>query len=279
MNRFDLIGKTALITGGAGFLATACHGAALIEAGAKIILTDWHEEKVKEKAQELGDKYGKEVLCYKMDVCNKEEINKVVNDIYSKGLQIDILVNNAARNPKMSKTNQSITPESRFEVMTEQYFHDGMDASTLGVFLVTQAVSNMMLNHPGQNKGVILNIGSDLSVIVSDNRLYEKEGLSQEHQAVKSITYSMSKFALLGFTRYLGVYFSNRGIRVNMLSPSAVWNEDIPEDFVNKLTDKIPINRMSTVDDYKAAIVFLCSPYNSYMIGQNLLIDGGKTIW
>lgn len=279
LSKFDLTGKTALITGGAGFLASACHGSALIEAGAKVILTDWHEDRVKEKAQELGAKYFVDVLSYKMDVCDKKEVNSVVNDIYNKGMQIDILVNNAARNPKMSKTNQSITPESRFEAMTEEYFHDGMDASTLGVFLVTQAVTNKMLTHDGEDKGVVLNIGSDLSVIVNDNRLYEKEGLTPEQQAVKSITYSMSKHALLGFTKYLGVYFANRGIRVNMLSPSGVWNEDIPEDFVKKLSDKIPMGRMSTIEDYKAAVVFLCSSGSSYMVGQNVLIDGGKSLW
>ena len=79
-------------------------------------------------------------------------------------------------------------------------------------------------------------------------------------------------------TKYLGVYFAQKGIRVNSLSPTAVYN-DHPEDFVKKLTNLIPMGRMSDIDEYKGAIVFLCSDASSYMTGENVVIDGGKSVW
>jgi NAD(P)-dependent dehydrogenase (short-subunit alcohol dehydrogenase family) len=126
--------------------------------------------------------------------------------------------------------------------------------------------------------GVILNISSDLGVIAPDQRLYLKEGIEDDQQNVKPITYSAAKWAVVGMTKYLSVYFAKRGIRVNCLSPTGVFNNH-PEDFVKKLSNIIPMGRMADIDEYKGAIVFLCSDASSYMTGENLVIDGGKTVW
>ena len=79
-------------------------------------------------------------------------------------------------------------------------------------------------------------------------------------------------------TKYLATYYASRNIRVNALSPSGVYN-DHPEDFTKKLSSIIPMGRMSHIDEYKGAIMFLCSEASSYMTGENLVIDGGKTVW
>ena len=79
-------------------------------------------------------------------------------------------------------------------------------------------------------------------------------------------------------TKYLAVYFAKKNIRVNCLSPTGVYN-DHPEDFVDKLSSIIPMGRMAHIDEYKGAIVFLCSDASSYMTGENMVIDGGKTVW
>ena len=65
---------------------------------------------------------------------------------------------------------------------------------------------------------------------------------------------------------------------MNSLSPTAVYNNH-PEEFVSKLTNLIPMGRMSHIDEYKGAIAFLCSQASSYMTGENLIIDGGKSVW
>ena len=128
-----------------------------------------------------------------------------------------------------------------------------------------------------KNKGTILNIASDLSIIAPDQKIYRQEGVSEDQQPVKPITYSVIKHGLIGLTKYLATYWAKNNIRVNAISPGGIFNNQ-SEDFVKKLTDLIPIGRMAKVDEYKAAIVFLCSEASSYMTGQNIVLDGGRTI-
>tara|TARA_Y100000310_G_scaffold77422_1_gene74048 strand:- start:4674 stop:5492 length:819 start_codon:yes stop_codon:yes gene_type:complete len=269
-NVFDLSGKVVLITGAGGLLGPK-HAEAVVEHGATVIITDHHEDKARQKATLLNEKYGKKcATAYYMDVSDPESINSVVAQLD----RIDVLINNAAKDPKVKK-EAGLTPDSRFETMTPDYWQAGLDAALNGTFYCSQAVANKMLETGG---GVILNIASDLGVIAPDQRLYRKEGLAEEQQNVKPITYSAAKWAIIGMTKYLAVYFATRGIRVNCLSPTAVYN-DHPEEFVEKLTNIIPMNRMSHIDEYKGAIVFLCSNASSYMTGENLIIDGGKSVW
>ena len=269
-NIFDLTGKTALITGAGGLLGPK-HAEAIIEFGGKVILTDWHEDRAQQRSLELNEKYGPESTTWHyMDVTNKESIENVVNQ-YDK---IDILINNAAKDPKVKK-DAGLTPASRFETMSTEYWFEGINAAVNGTFFCSQVISNKMLESGG---GVILNISSDLGVIAPDQRIYRKEGVSEENQNVKPITYSAAKWAIVGMTKYLGVYFAKKNIRVNCLSPTGVFNNH-PEDFVKKLSNIIPMGRMAHIDEYKGAIVFLCSDASSYMTGENMVIDGGKTVW
>lgn len=277
-DKFDLTGKTALITGCAGLLGVK-HAEAILECNGRVILTDHHEDKLEIKANKLKEKYNpNDIIMYRMDILNKEEINYVVNNVYKNGQQIEILINNAAKNPKASKNNASITPEGRFEVMTEEYFDNNINAMIKGTFLVTQAVANKMLTHENKNYNVVLNIASDLAVIAPDQRIYKDENLSEEQQNVKPATYSMGKACMISLVQYLSVYFANK-IRVNALSPTGVWNPDIPEEFEKKLTNLIPMGRMSRDDEYKATVAYMCSPASSYLTGQNIIVDGGKTVW
>ena len=144
-----------------------------------------------------------------------------------------------------------------------------------GTFFCSQAVANKMLESGG---GVILNVASDLGVIAPDQRLYRRDNVADDMQNVKPITYSAAKWAIIGMTKYLAVYFAEKNIRVNSISPTAVYNNH-PEEFVEKLTNIIPMNRMSHIDEYKGAIVFMCSDASTYMTGENVVIDGGKSVW
>lgn len=279
-NFFNLTGKTALITGAGGLLGPK-HAEAILECGGNVVLTDWHEDRVQKRAQELRQKYSSSnlrIIPKHMDVTSKSSVARVVEDIYSSGTKINVLINNAAKDPKVTGDDRGLTPDARFEVMTEEYWHAGMGAAVNGTFLVTQAVTNRMQTHPGENKGVVVNIASDLSVIAPDQRLYRKEGLAEDVQNVKPITYSAAKWAIIGMTKYLAVYFARAGIRVNALSPTGVFNSQ-PDEFVKKLTNIIPMGRMADINEYKGAIAFLCSDASSYMTGHNLIIDGGKSIW
>ena len=270
-NLFDLTGKTALITGGGGLLGPK-HAEAIVEYGGNVILADWHKDKAKENARLINEKNGKTVAkgVY-MDVTDKELIQSVV-DKYDK---IDILINNAAKDPKV-ENSEGMTPSSRFETMTSEYWNEGIGASLHGTFFCSQVVANKMLETGG---GVIIYIASCLGNIAPDQRIYRKEDTPENMQNVKPITYTASKWAIVGMTKYLATYFGERDIRVNCLSPTGVWNEKIPEFMVKRISNLNPMNRMANIDEYKGAIVFLCSDASSYMTGANLVVDGGKTIW
>ena len=270
-NLFDLTGKVALITGAGGLLGPK-HAEAILEFGGSVILTDHHLDKLEIVKNRLGESYdpSKIEFCY-MDVTKKESIEKVFQQFD----KIDILINNAAKDPKVKKGDGSLSTSSRFETMTEQFWKEGIDAAINGTFLCSQVAANKMLDNGG---GVILNISSDLGVIAPDQRIYRKEGIPDNQQNVKPITYSASKWAIIGMTKYLSVYFAKNNIRVNCLSPTGVYN-DHPDDFVQKLSNIIPMGRMADINEYKGAIVFMCSDASSYMTGENIVIDGGKTVW
>ena len=111
-----------------------------------------------------------------------------------------------------------------------------------------------------------------------DQRIYRLPNLPDNMQPVKPVTYSVTKSALIGLTRYLATYWAARGVRVNAICPGGVGNGQ-PEEFVARLTNLIPMGRMARVDEYQGAILFLCSDASSYMTGAVLSVDGGRTAW
>jgi NAD(P)-dependent dehydrogenase (short-subunit alcohol dehydrogenase family) len=125
--------------------------------------------------------------------------------------------------------------------------------------------------------GTILNIASDLSVISPDQRLYRQDGLAEDQQPVKPVTYSVVKHGLIGLTKYLATYWADQGVRCNAISPGGIYSGQ-PEEFVGRLRNLIPMGRMADKDEYKSAIVFLCSNASAYMTGQNLIMDGGRSV-
>jgi NAD(P)-dependent dehydrogenase (short-subunit alcohol dehydrogenase family) len=144
-----------------------------------------------------------------------------------------------------------------------------------GAFLCSQVFGTEMAR---RERGVILNVASDLALIGPDQRIYQRNGVSEDRQPVKPVTYSVVKSALLGLTRYLATYWADRGVRVNAISPGGVYNGQDSE-FVAKLSNLIPLGRMASVNEYRGCILFLCSDASSYMTGANLVVDGGRTAW
>ena len=129
-----------------------------------------------------------------------------------------------------------------------------------------------------QGGGVILNIASDLAVIAPDQRIYKKKGLPDKQQPTKPVSYSVVKTGLIGLTKYLATYWADKGVRVNSISPGGIYADQDPE-FIQRLTNLIPLGRMAHEDEYKAAVIFLVSDASSYMTGANLVIDGGRSCW
>ena len=273
--KFDLTGKTALITGAAGLLGME-HAAALLESGATVVLTDIGEASLNAARSTLANNFDSaKILTYVMDVSQLEGIRTVAEQLWSANLRIDILVNNAAIDPKV-KGDQGVLETSRLENFPLEQWNLQVAVGLTGAFLCSQVFGAAMAKD-GQG-GVILNIASDLSVFSPDQRLYRKEGLADDMQPVKPVTYSVIKAGLIGLTRYLATYWADKGVRSNALSPGGVFNGQ-GEEFVQRLSSLIPLGRMAQRDEYRAAVQFLCSEASAYMNGQNVVMDGGRSVW
>lgn len=271
---FDLSGKTAIVTGAAGLLGLE-HSLALLEANATVVLTDISEQSLQEARERVLATFPQaSVFQFEMDVANSKSVQDVCDRLKRQGMTPEILINNAAVNPGLSQIydDESAT---RLEKYPEEAWHKEINVGLLGAFLCCKYFGQAMAE--GEAGGVIVNIASDLSVIAPDQRLYRRPSTKHMDQPVKPVTYSVVKAGLIGLTRYLATYWVDVGIRCNALSPGGVYT-DQDADFVKKLSDLIPLGRMARMNEYRAAIQFLCSDASSYMTGQNLIIDGGRTV-
>lgn len=274
-NRFNLSEKTALITGAAGLLGVE-HATALLECDACVVLTDISERQLEEARIKLMDEFpAAKVLAHVMDVSSLASIHAVQRNLSKENIGVDILINNAAIDPKVMG-NAGVVETSRLEHLSREQWDLQIAVGLTGAFQCSQVFGGLMAQH-GKG-GVILNIASDLSVFAPDQRLYRRDGLSDHMQPVKPVTYSVIKAGLIGLTRYLATYWAEQGVRSNALSPGGVFNGQ-GEEFVQRLLSLIPIGRMAKRDEYRAAVQFLCSDASSYMNGQNVVMDGGRSVW
>ncbi len=269
---FDLTGRVVVITGGAGLMGEK-HADAIAEIGGIPILFDIDEKITKEKAKEIGNKYDVSCIPFIGDVSNENDIRKIKDLLIEKFGQIDVLINNAALNPKIVK--DSGIEFTRLENYNLEVWNKELSVGLTGAFLCSKVFGPVMA---GQGKGVIINIASDLGIIAPDQRIYRKEGVDVEKQPVKPVSYSVIKHGIIGLTKYLATYWAEEGIRSNALCPGGIY-VDQDELFVEKLTDLIPLGRMAKRDDYKSAIQFLCSDASNYMNGGILVMDGGRSTW
>jgi NAD(P)-dependent dehydrogenase (short-subunit alcohol dehydrogenase family) len=275
LTRYDLKGRTALVTGAGGLLGRQ-HVAALVDAGARVVVTDIGTAQAEAAITAIkADAPSADLIPAALDVTSLESVRAVAEDLASRGISVDILVNNAAIDPKVT-SSPGVMHSSRFEAFPVPQWQTEIAVGLTGAMLCSQVFGGAMAQ---RGCGVILNIASDLGVIAPDQRLYRQPNVTrEEEQPVKPVTYSVIKHGLIGLTKYLATYWADRGVRVNAISPGGVFNNQDPA-FVEKLTRLIPMGRMAHVDEYRAAIQFLCSDASSYMTGQNMVMDGGRSVW
>jgi NAD(P)-dependent dehydrogenase (short-subunit alcohol dehydrogenase family) len=269
---FDLTGRTAVITGGAGLLGVK-HAEAVALAGAIPVLVDIAGDAAAERARQIGARHGVAALGLACDITRPSDVQSLLRRVLDETGRVDILINNAANNPKAEAPLGETW--SRLESFSLEQWQADVAVGLTGAFLCSQTFGTEMAR---RGNGVILNIASDLAIIAPDQRIYRRPGVSDDQQPVKPVSYSVVKTGLIGLTRYLATYWADKGVRVNAISLGGVYN-DQPVEFVQKLTELVPMRRMADVDEYQGAIVFLCSDASSYMTGSNLVIDGGRTVW
>ena len=269
---FDLTGRVAIITGGAGMLGLK-YAEAIAEMGGIPVLVDLKKESCQEAEQYIQSLFNGDVLGIQADVTEKSQIGQMVEQVMERFGRIDILVNNAAMDAKFDAdhANQHLT---EFENYPLAFWQRSLEVNLTGMFICAQKVTGPML---AQGKGVIVNISSHYGLIGPDQRLYKTVD-SEGPMQYKPADYSVSKSGVNGLTRYLATYFAGKNIRVNSLVPGGVFSNHDPE-FVRHYSYRTPLGRMATPNELCGPLVFLVSDASSYMTGANLVVDGGWTAW
>jgi NAD(P)-dependent dehydrogenase (short-subunit alcohol dehydrogenase family) len=271
---FDLSGRIAVITGGAGLLG-ARHAEAIAEMGGVPVLVDIDGVRAEAVAAEVESKYRCRAIGLSSDITDPGAVSDLLRQVLDRTGRVDILINNAANNPRMDASNSDAILQTRLENFPLELWNRDIAVGLTGAFLCSRVLGNEMAR---RGQGVIVNVASDLALIAPDQRIYRRQELSDEEQPVKPVSYSVVKHGLIGLTRYLATYWADRGVRVNAISPGGVYTGQ-DDELVQRLSNLIPLGRMASMDEYKAAIVFLVSDASSYMTGANLVIDGGRTAW
>ena len=251
-HRMKLSNKKILITGAAGLLG-AEFAKFLIKFNAQCICIDKDLDLLKKKFNKI--KYQK-ILYFKCDITKPKELEQLNNTLKKRKIIINTIINNAAINPTPGKKDKDWNEE--FEV--------GLTGSKN---VINEFSKKMIKNKDGN----IINLGSDLSVIAPNQEIYKKAKL----KFVKPLSYSVIKHGILGMTKYYASLFGEHNIRCNCISPGGV-NNNLDKNLVREITKLIPLKRMATKNEYNYAILFLCSDGLKYMTGQNLVIDGGRSI-
>lgn len=272
-NLFRLNDKIIVITGAVGLLGQK-HAEVVAAYGGIPVLLDLSEKLVNDFANKLNEKYSVGAVGYSVDITDELQVQKNSDLIFEKFGKIDGLVNNAANNPKIE--NKDDKNFSRFENFPLEVWNQDIAVGLTGSYLCAKHYgSKIALNPAG---GSIVNISSDLGIIAPDQRLYAKEGLAEELQPVKPVTYSIVKTGLIGLTKYLSTYWIDKNVRCNALCPGGVENGQ-PDDFLDAVSSRIPMKRLAQADEYQGALLWMLSDASSYLNGQNIVVDGGRTAW
>lgn len=257
----SLKGKTAVITGGAGYLGTAI-SETFAELGANLVIASRDYEKCTTKCEDLVRMTDGAIkaIPLELDLLKKDSPPRFFDQVHEHFAAIDILVNNAWAGIKNS-----------WESITEKDWEYDVDISLNSVFRMTKAAFPDLK----ATRGVILNVGSLYSHLGPDYRMYDGKEFANPP------SYGAAKAGVIQFTKYLASFLSPYGIRVNAISPGAFPHPPTQKHkaFMERLSAKNPMNRIGQPDDLKGAVALLCSDAGSYITGQDLHVDGGWGVW
>jgi len=258
--------KFALITGAAGLLGRE-HAKALLEENFNLILTDINFFLLKKLKKNLKKEFQSEIIIKKMDVSKETSIKNVSRFIKQNQIFLEVLINNAAIDAKVTRASSKST--NNFENLDFENFTKEFNVGLLGAVIATKYFGTIISKN--KNGGSIINIGSDLSVVAPNQSFYQ-------NGYKKPVTYSIIKHGLLGLTKYISTYWPEKKVRCNMISPGPVLQNQ-PKALIKNLKKNIPLSRLAQKSEYKSAVKFLTSKDSSYITGQNIIIDGGRSVW
>lgn len=267
---FDLHGKTAVVTGGAGILGRGfCR--ILAEHGANVALVDLKQADADAAATEIGQGVlAERIFPAACNVAEPDSVTAMVAAVVAQFGNIHILHNNAA-----TKTGDLAAFFEPFETYDLKTWNEIFSVNVAGMFLVAQAIGRQMIAQ-GQG-GTIINTASIYGVVAPDQRIYE--GARYLGRAINTpASYSASKAAVIGLARHLATYWAHHNIRVNVLTPGGIESGQ-NEEFSRNYSARVPLGRMGNANELHGALLYLASDASSYVTGQNIIVDGGLACW
>jgi NAD(P)-dependent dehydrogenase (short-subunit alcohol dehydrogenase family) len=251
MDIFNISGRKALVTGAARGIGKVL-ALTLAEAGCDVSLVGLHIEGVEEVAAEINE-MGVKALAYQADVSKKDEVDTAFSETLKEFGRLDICVNNAG-----------ISFQMPIEDMPEEEWDNIIDTNMKGVFLCSQAAARIMIP---QRSGCIINLAS-----ISGHAVNVPQ---------KQAVYNSSKAGVAMLTKSMALEWAPYGIRVNALSPGYMKTEMTLSTMSHLFPEWeaiTPLGRLGEPEELRGALLFLASDASSYMIGHDLIIDGGYTI-
>ncbi|HEX2830032.1 MAG TPA: SDR family oxidoreductase [Burkholderiales bacterium] len=264
-DEFDLTGEVAVLTGGGGILGSR-FADALARRGASVAVLDREAAKAQAVANDVARAHGVKALGLATDVGSRDALRDARREIEGALGAATVLINAAA-----TKTDGFFDP---FEEFKAGDWDEVMRTNVTGAMYAAQEFGGGMAKRGG---GSIVNILSIYGVVAPDQRIYE--GSMYEGRPINTpAVYSVSKAALWGLTQYLSAYWGHAKVRVNAVSPGGVFSGQ-NETFVARYSARVPFGRMAEGDEISGAVVFLASRAASYVTGQNIVVDGGLSVW
>ncbi len=266
---FSLSGKTAVVTGGAGFLGKHfCRG--LVEAGASVVIVDINPASVDAIQSEINARWPGRAMGVVADITEPDEATRIVKRAVEQFGSVDILLNNAAgKGPDLE------TYFAPFEEYSLDQWRTVMAINIDAMFLMAQAVGRQMLKQ--DRGGSIIQTSSAYGIMGPDNRIYEGSWYLNRRINTPAV-YSTSKAAVVGLTKFLATYWAEKGIRVNALVPGGTESGQ-NEIFQQRYGARIPLGRMANAPEIVGAVLYLASDAASYVTGHCLVVDGGLNAW
>jgi gluconate 5-dehydrogenase len=237
----------------------------LAELGANVVVVSRTIDDCERTAAGLSARH-QDALAVEADVTVPKSVEQMVDTVLDEYGRIDVLINNAYSGSASS-----------FEEMTVNEWRSALDGALTSTFLCTQAVSEPM---KAQGSGSIVNVASIYGVVAPDHSIYGRAGNNNP------ANYGPAKAGVIQFTRWTATYLAEHGIRANCISPGGFYNHEQAEtneyyetDFVSNYRERTPLGRMGDETDLKGVTALLASDASKWMTGQNIVIDGGWTVW
>lgn len=257
----NMAGRVALVTGGAGHIGRAMAGA-LIEAGATLCLVDRDQQSLDDAAAALSAGSGG-VAGYRIDLELEADRQSLVEKIRADHGRLDVLVNNAGFVGD-SQLNGWVTD---FEAQSIETWRRAQEVNLAAPFHLAQLFAPMLR----ESRGTIINVASIYGLLGPDMRLYD--GTRMGNPAA----YAASKGGLIQLTRWLATTLAPE-VRVNCITPGGLERGQ-PDSFRGRYVERTPLGRMGAEEDFKGVLHFLASDLSAWVTGQNIVVDGGWTVW